>query len=170
MTAETVAPTLLDTWRKNNPQTPIIDDVHEAVVTNPEIQTVDDAVRAFFTSTPDWLRQTMRVRNWIVGRLGFAAGDATEPVIPEVIEVGQAFSVFGVLDRTDDEILLGGDDDHFSMRISMHLVDHLGVPLVRLATIAHHHDVMGQVYLSFVKYPHGPIARMCTNRLAAEPA
>ena len=162
-------PTLLDRYRAERPSHAVIDDVHEAEITDPDINSVDDVCRAFFSTTPTWLKHTMRFRNAVVSRLGFSAGDRTSPVVPEVIEAGQSFSAFKVLDRTETEIMLGGDDDRFSMRISMEYLEPAGAGArVRLATVAHHNDIFGRAYLALVKYPHGPIARMSTNRIARE--
>lgn len=164
---------LLDQYRSSISTAAIIDDHHRETVEDPHVRTVDDACRKFFTSTPGWLQTVMRIRNTLVRRLGFAAGDGTAPVLPDVIEAGQQFSVFGVLDRSEHEILLGGDDTHFSMRISIALVGggredpNDTDPTVHLATVAHHHDALGRAYLTLVKLGHGPIAAMTARRIAA---
>ncbi len=142
---------------------PLIFDRHEANVSNPDHATIDDACNAFFTNTPPWLVRLMQVRNAVVKRLGFAVEASGPPHVTVPISVGDVLSVFTVIDRTEREILLGGDDDRFSMRLSLELDE--GVLSMTTAALAH--DRLGAAYLRLVKFPHGPIAAMMTRRVAS---
>ena len=147
----------------HSPKRPVILDRHEASVSTPNDATVDDACKAFFTNTPSWLVRLMQARNAVVKRLGFSVVASGPPQVTMPIPVGDTLSVFTVIDRTADEILLGTDDDRFSMRLSLELDD--GV--LAMTTVAFAHDAVGNAYLRVVKAPHGPIASMMTRRVAA---
>lgn len=141
----------------------VIDDCYEAEITNPEVRTVDDACRRFFTATPGWLVNLMRFRNKIVGPLGFTAGEDEPPVMPERLAVGDKLSVFTVIERTDDEVIFGIDDRHFSMRLVVGVEESRKVALT---TTAHANDLLGRLYLSTVKYPHRPISAQMVKVIA----
>lgn len=154
----------IDQYTGDQDVAPVIHDEYVAKIVDPNIETVDNAVQAFFTSTPPWLAMLMRLRNRIVGLFGFATGNNKAPDVPETIEVGQQFSVFNVIERSEDEIVMGGDDAHFSMRISVQVPRNERV--IKMTTVAHAHDAIGRLYLAIVKIPHGPIAKMLTRRIA----
>lgn len=142
-----------------------IHDRYEAPITNPDVQTVDDAGRRFFQQTPGWLVRLMRFRNRLVRRLGFTAGPDEPPAVPERFSVGDTLSVFTVMDRTETEITFGADDEHFTMRLTIEL---LGSPAERVAvsTTARANDRLGWAYLKIVGVPHRPIAAHMTRIVA----
>lgn len=143
----------------------MIDDRYERLITAPDVATVDDACRRFFEQTPGWLVKLMKVRNRLVRRLGFTAGPDEPPVVPERFSVGDELSVFTVVERTEDEIIFGADDQHFSLRLSIEVI---GMPAQRVAvtTNATAHDRLGRAYLTVVKFPHRPIAARMTKIVA----
>ena len=140
----------------------IIHDRYRHTVTNPRVETVDDACVEFFTNTPGWLVRLMRFRNRAVGWLGFTAGPDEAPVVPQPVPLGHQLSVFTVIDRTETEILLGADDRHFTMRLSLELDD----GELTVATAAYHLDRLGRAYLTVVAQPHKPIAALMARRIA----
>lgn len=143
----------------------LIDDRYEAAVVAPDLLTVDDACRRFFQQTPRWLVTLMRFRNRLVRRLGFTAGPDEPPVVPDRFAVGDELSVFTVTARTDTEITLGADDEHFSMRLAIETV---GTPAetVAVTTTAKANDRLGWAYLTLVNLPHRPIAAHMTRIVA----
>lgn len=71
--------------------------------------------------------------------------------LPGRFDLGHQIGVFEILTRTKDEIVFGGLDRHFSVRISMWVrpPDRLTI-----TTVAHHHDRMGHAYLNVVRLPY----------------
>ena len=110
---------LLEAFASDHDTAPIINDTHVAEITDPKLLTVDDAFRAFFTTSPSWLKAVMRGRNKIVGWFGFDTGDGGPAEIPARPVVGDRVGAFSVIDRTNDEILIGSDDAHMDFRISL---------------------------------------------------
>ena len=165
MTNDRSPTTLLETFVRRSGRTPSIADAYSAPIANPELITVDDAVHAFFGSSPCWLVHLMRARNRVVGALGFEIGDPDPPRIPPSPPIGHRMGVFTVADRSDDEVLLGADDGHFTMRLSIR-VD-AASRMLTLATAAYPTDRIGRIYLTVVKPFHKPIAASMTKRCAS---
>lgn len=162
-----IATPLLAASYEQNPDRPAprIADAHKAAVTNRDLIDVDAALRSFFTSSPAWLSTLLKVRNKIVSRLGFETGSSERPELPERFEVGDELGTFTVLARSDDEIVMGGEDQRFGLEISVWLP--AGEDRLQLTTVAHSQDAIGKAYLAIVAVPHGPIAAMLTKRMAA---
>lgn len=162
-----IATPLLSKSYEQNPDRPAprIADAHKAAVTNTELTDVDAALRSFFTSSPAWLSTLLEVRNKVVSRLGFETGSSERPELPERFEVGDELGTFTVLDRSDDEIIMGGEDQRFGLEISVWLP--AGEDRLQITTVAHPKDAIGKAYLAIVALPHGPIAGMLTRRMAA---
>jgi hypothetical protein len=118
--------------------------------------TVDEMAELFFSRTPKPVMLAMRVRNAIVGRLGFGTSSDSdaEPLGdgPATFEVGSKLSVFEVLDRDDDEILFGHDDRHISFRMSLRVDS--AEQLVVAATVGKGNSFLGRAYLVVVRPFH----------------
>lgn len=162
-----IATPLLTKSAEQNPDRPAprIADAHEEAVTNPDLTDVDAALRSFFTSSPAWLKTLLEVRNKIVSRLGFETGSAERPELPQRFTIGDELGTFTVLDRSNDEIVMGGEDKRFGLEISVWLPT--AEDRLQVTTIAHSKDAIGKAYLTLVARFHGPIAAMLTKRMAA---
>jgi len=162
------APTvLLDTFVRESKREPMIADIYTAPITNQDLTTVDDAVRSFFESSPGWVVHLMRARNRVVGALGFEVGDPDPPRMPSKLSTGHRVGVFSVCDRSDIEVLLGIDDTHFTMRLSIGVDD--ATRTLALATVAYPTDRIGRIYLTVVKPFHKPIAASMAKRCGSLP-
>lgn len=144
---------------------PAIEDAYRQAITNPDVTDIDSAVRAFFENSPAWLERLMKFRNSIVSKIGFETGDGERRELPERFEAGDNVGAFGVLERSDDEIIMGGDDTHFSFRLSLWMPE--GTRDLQVTTIGHHHSTIGRAYLTVVAPGHRLIAPIMTKRVAA---
>jgi len=143
---------------------PAICDAYRVEITNPEVTDIDAAVRAFFGNSPAWLGHLMRARNAVVKRLGFATNDDERRELPQRFELGDAMGPFTILERSNHEIVMGGDDTHYSFRLSMWIPE--GTRTLQATTHGHHHSRLGRVYLAIVKPGHRLIAPMMVKRAA----
>lgn len=155
---------MLDAFVAKADRKAIIEDAHGGPIANPDIKTVDDVFGAFFSAPPAWVGVLMRVRNRIVGVFGFdtGAGDEHPAEVPERAVVGQDMGVFSVIDRSETEILLGGNDKHFDMRVSLAVED----GSMTLATFAFPKTRVGTLYLSIVNPFHKVVAGQMAKRIA----
>lgn len=146
--------------------TPVICDAYRVAITNPDVTDIDAAVRAFFEQSPKWLEGLMRVRNAVVKRLGFETGDPERRALPPRFEPGDSMGPFGVFERSENEIVMGSDDSHFSFRLSMWIPE--GTRELQATTHGHHHSTIGRVYLAIVKPGHRLIAPLMVKRAATK--
>ncbi len=153
--------------KKDGPP-PTILDRHSEPVTSPALTDVDAALRAFFSQAPGWLRRLLRIRNAIVSRLGFETGPSERTSLPQHFAVGEQIGTFTVLDRCDDEIVMGGSDQRFSLEISVWLP--ADEQRVQVTTRAYHNDRVGLGYLMVVRWPHALIAPLLVRRMATAEA
>ncbi len=163
---EITTPLLAKSYEESpNRPAPVVADAHKAAVANAGPTDVDAALRSFFTSAPKWLEGLIRFRNAILPKFGFETGPKERPEFPERFAVGDELGTFTVLDRSDDEIVIGGEDKRFGLEISIWLPN--GEDRLQVTTIAYPMDRIGKAYLRFVDIPHGPLAAMVTKRMAA---
>ena len=122
-----------------------------------------EVAKALFLSVPDWVRQMMNLRNYLVHRLGLKT--ATEPPNAEQViqrfdgEVGSAIGLFKVYDRSENEIVFGQDDRHLNFRASLLLENGETEKLLHFTTIVNFHNRFGRVYFVIVKPFHKIIVK-----------
>lgn len=142
-----------------------INDTYTEPITGRNVETVDDAARAFFTASPAWVAALMRLRNRLVARLGFETGEAAETLeLPDRFETGNSIGLFEVQDRTDDTIRFGADDKHFAFHVDVVVPEDAATVTVTTTSTAH--DRMGEAYLKLVGPFHRRIAPVITRRIA----
>jgi hypothetical protein len=109
--------------------------------------------------TPCWVDTAMHARNAIVKRLGLkdlggmAQIDTNRPL--QDWRVGERVGIFTVLHLSEDEVVMGNDDKHLEVQVSL-LKTAQGKVIV--STVVHIHNALGRVYMFFVKPAHRVIA------------
>ena len=126
---------------------------------------IDYLTTRLFLSVPGWAKVLLELRDKIVGPLGLATGDSLEPgarnmdinaVDPGIrYAPGDRAVFFSVVDRTEDEVVMGEDDKHLYFRTSLCRGEETpqGIPL-HLTTLVQFHNIWGRVYFAPVKLFH----------------
>ncbi len=116
--------------------------------------------------TPRWVDAAMRVRNGIVKRLGLkdlgemARIDRERPL--QDYRVGERVGIFTVLHLSDEEVVMGDDDKHLDVQVSLlKTVDRK----VIVSTVVCIHNALGRIYMLFVKPAHRVIAPAVLARI-----
>jgi hypothetical protein len=116
--------------------------------------------------TPRWVNAAMRARNAIVKRLGLkdlggmAQIDRTRPL--QDYRVGERVGIFTVLHLSDSEVIMGDDDKHLDVQVSLlKTADHKVV----VSTVVHIHNALDRIYMFFVKPAHRIIAPAVLTRI-----
>ena len=116
-----------------------------------------------FLKVPAWIEFLMRMRNRIVGLVGlknqgsFTQGvDAQKPAAS--YRFGDRLGIFTVMYVSDDEFIMGDNDKHLQVQISLCKVQHEGVPQLVVSTVVHEHNWLGRAYMFFVGPAHKIIA------------
>ncbi len=129
---------------------------------------VDALLRMLASSAPAWVEALMRIRNAVVSPLGLktdiAAGSV--PTRDAPFQRGDRAGIFTVFDRTEDEILAGGDDRHLDFRGSLLIRPEGSGHAAVLSTVVHYNRTLGRVYFFFVRPFHRLIIPSTLRRLA----
>ncbi len=107
----------------------------------------------------------MTLRNRVVGlfglkNLGELAGiDSSKPSSAYV--PGDRVGIFTLVEKTDHEVLLGDDDKHLNVVVSVHKMPatHGQGTVVTVTTIVHVKNLLGRLYMLPVAPVHHVIAR-----------
>lgn len=122
---------------------------------------VDKITTEVFNS-PKWVDRLMLFRNFLVRIVGLRTNYKIGHQA-DYYPIGSIIMGFTVLDRTDNEIVMGEDDKHLIFRVSV-LVDK-DVSNIYVTTIVHYHNWLGRFYFFFVKPFHRVIVKKMTKNL-----
>ncbi|RPE71953.1 uncharacterized protein DUF2867 [Pacificibacter maritimus] len=103
-------------------------------------------------SMPVWADALLKVRNAIVKPFGLKTG----------MEDTSEGAIFPITHETEDEIILGTDDQHLNFRIAMKREG----AMIHMATWVHRNNIFGRAYLAAVMPFHIMIVRDAMRRIA----
>ena len=104
---------------------------------------------ATFSDVPSWVRTLLQLRNRLVPLLGIEPGDR---------------SAFAVLDRNDEEALLGADAGHLDFRASVLVQPARATTAVTVSTVVTIHNRRGRLYMAVVRVVHPVVVRAMLAR------
>jgi hypothetical protein len=87
---------------------------------------------------------------------------ATRP--PETYQVGDRLGIFSIFGKTEHELLLGIDDSHLDVRVSVLKSQRNGLPHYVVSTVVHVHNLLGRVYMAPVGRIHPFVVRSMMGR------
>jgi hypothetical protein len=118
-------------------------------------------------ATPRWVEMCMKLRNSIVQMVGLKnLGGLSELALdkPESqYKVGDRVGIFTLLDITPDEVLMGDDDKHLQVMLSVSCAKQAtGQKIVTVTTVVHVHNLLGRLYM----LPVGPMHKLIAPAVA----
>lgn len=119
-------------------------------------ETIDNITTGIM-SMPRWVNVLMSIRNLIVGIFGLKTGNARITAVNEQYNVGSRVGYFWVLDRNENEIVLGENDKHLNFRASVFM--DCENKYVYLNTVVFFNNWLGRLYFVPVKPFHIIIIR-----------
>jgi Protein of unknown function (DUF2867) len=119
-------------------------------------QNIDSVTRAIFATLPGWIAELLVLRNTIIRPLGLTTSVDSNPIDNNQGELkpGVTVGVFEVLDRKEDEILLGEDDKHLNYRVSVQLEREEEKCWIIVSTVVQFNNWLGRAYFVPVKPVH----------------
>ncbi|WP_202412300.1 DUF2867 domain-containing protein [Duganella fentianensis] len=130
----------------------------------PELDALGQFLRVA-RSTPKWIDRMMVLRNQVVGlfglkNLGRIAGVDPSKQSSDYVP-GERVGIFTLIEKTEREVLLGDDDNHLSVIVSVHKdVDSCdGQTVITVTTVVHVKNWIGRLYMVPVAPAHRAIAR-----------
>jgi hypothetical protein len=117
-------------------------------------------------TTPRWINTLMRIRNRIVrlfglkdvGPIGAVAKAAHD------YQVGDQIGIFSIFGKTENELLLGIDDRHLDVRVSVMKSFRNGLPYCIVSTAVQVDNFLGHLYMVPVGRIHPFIVRSMLTR------
>lgn len=112
--------------------------------------------------SPRWVETMMGLRNRVVRLIGLKdlGHLGTLPPLKEAsaYKVGDRVGIFTLLSVTDDEVIVGDDDKHLHVKVSLCKVVRDDREAVAMTTVVHIHNRLGRLYMLFVAPMHRIIA------------
>jgi Protein of unknown function (DUF2867) len=144
-------------------------DAFSAPLRHPVLTPVDIYLAAG-RATPGWVSGLMALRNRAarlaglksVGQLGDAIDRPTESY-----RVGDRLGIFTIFAVGDVELLLGIDDTHLDVRVSILKAEHGGRPAYVVSTAVKVHNRLGTLYMLPVSRIHPRVVKAMMRRAAA---
>lgn len=118
-------------------------------------------------ATPGWVATLMSIRNRIVRQLGLKDvgsmdGEARKPA--SEYRVGDRLGIFTIMGQTPDELLLGIDDSHLDVRVSVLKPSGKSSLNYVVSTVVHVHNWLGRIYMVPVGRIHPFVVRAMMRR------
>jgi hypothetical protein len=109
----------------------------------------------YLKATPAWVERALALRNAIVRQIGLKDVGPMTPLTEKPAadyRVGDRLGIFTIFGSTPDELLLGIDDSHLDLRVSV-LKQGGARPSYIISTVVKVHNWLGRAYM----LPVGPI-------------
>jgi len=121
-------------------------------------------------ATPSWVEALMILRNRIVRRMGLkdvGSMRGSSRGSTHGCEIGDRAGIFNVLASTDSELLLGIDDKHLDVRVSVFKCQQDNKRGYVVSTVVHVHNLLGRIYMLPVGWIHPLVVQSMMRRAAA---
>ena len=136
---------------------------------DPALQTwLDLVVRA-----PGWTNQLMALRNRAVRLVGLKdlghigdLGTGAARCDASNYRCGDRVGIFEIRHLSPHEVVLGQDDRHLNVQVSLYKHPHENQAVLTLTTVVHIHNAMGRLYMALVTPFHKLIVRSMLARAA----
>jgi hypothetical protein len=118
-------------------------------------------------AAPRWASQLMSIRNRIARRIGLKDVGAMETATDKAAEtyrVGDRLGIFRVFANTENEVLLGIDDRHLDVRVSVLKAQLDSDTSYVFSTMVHVHNWLGHLYMAPVGRIHPLIVKAMMRR------
>jgi hypothetical protein len=160
MVSELPASSLLSSWR----DVATFRDSYEAPLSDAALAPIE-ILRRVMGGTPQWATGLMALRNRIVAPLGLKTGPMNAPGnARRDPQVGDRLGLFAVFAVSDDELVVGVDDLHLDVRVSVLKLWRGGQPRYVLSTVVRTHNGLGRLYMLPVGRIHPLIVRSMMRR------
>jgi len=102
-----------------------------------------------FHHTPQWIEWSMNLRNKITSKIGLKDLGSFKQIDPHKKEndyvVGDRIGIFTLLQRTENELVIGDDDKHLNVTLSIYKNEK--TQELTVTTIVHIKNLLGRIYM-----------------------
>jgi Protein of unknown function (DUF2867) len=141
-------------------------DAYEAPLSDRALSPTEIFLRAS-RATPRWVSAAMTLRNQIVHRLGLkdvGAMKVSGGKSVDAYRIGDRLGIFSIFGKTENELLLGIDDRHLDVRVSLMKSEQNNQSRYVVSTVVHTHNRLGRIYMAPVGRIHPLVVRAMMRR------
>jgi hypothetical protein len=142
-------------------------DAYEAPLSDQVMTPTEIFLRAVH-GTPRWVARLMSIRNLIVRQLGLKDVGAMDDVadrVPGEYQIGDRLGIFTIFGKTDNELVLGIDDSHLDVRVSVFRSRNDRPMRYVVSTVVKVHNWFGRLYMVPVSRVHPVVAKALMGRV-----
>jgi len=118
------------------------------VLGQPDLNVFQQLIK-LFDHTPQWIEWSMNLRNKITSKIGLKDLGSFKQIDPLKKEndyvVGDRIGIFTLLQRTENELVIGDDDKHLNVTLSIHKNEK--TQELTVTTIVHIKNLLGRIYM-----------------------
>ncbi len=141
-------------------------DAYECRLNDRDLTPTEIFIRAA-RATPGWAEMLMTIRNRAVSLLGLKdVGNLGNRVgrPAESYAIGDRLGIFTVFAKTETELVLGIDDLHLDVRVSILKISRDSQPFYVMSTVVKTHNRLGRLYMLPVGRIHPVIVKSLMRR------
>lgn len=141
-------------------------DAYEAPLQDASLTPTEIFLRAS-RATPPWVGTAMTLRNRIARNLGLkdvGGMKAADDRPAKSYAVGDRLGIFNILGKSDRELLLGIDDRHLDVRVSLLKLQRNDVHSYVVSTVVKVHNRLGHIYMGPVGLIHPLVVKAMMKR------
>ena len=141
-------------------------DSYQAPLHDPALTPAEIFLKAS-RATPAWVGQAMTVRNFLVRQIGLKDVGSFGPDVAKdaaSYKAGERMGIFTVLANTERELLLGIDDSHLDVRVSVTKVSSVSGAGYAVSTAVYIKNLLGRLYMLPVGQIHPLVVRAMMRR------
>jgi len=135
-------------------------DAYQVALPDTLLVDIEQLPRQVLTATPAWARYLMQ----LLGPLSAGAKDASQ----RLHRAGESQGPLQVFERTDDEVIVGGNNRHLDFRISFLCPQHQAPHLLTMITVVRCHNQIGRLYFALIAPLHCMIAPAMLGQFAQQ--
>jgi len=143
-----------------------VDSYHGWFINKGNDVSLKEFVKLFISSGPKWVNTLMKIRDNIVGIFGLKTSNQLVEQVKHPndikLEIGEQLDIFVLLYKSENEIIVGGDDKHLNFRVSLQLEPLTEVTAKReliITTCVKFNNLFGKIYFIPVKPFHNIIVK-----------
>ena len=120
--------------------------------------------KLFNVPAPAWVLSLLKLRDAVVGIFGLKTGNKDDINTAAYYPIGSKAGYFTVLDRNDNEIVMGEKDKHLNFKTSAFINRNNPDSEIYLSTIVQYNNIWGRLYFLPVKPFHRLIIQSILKR------
>ncbi|MFY6883483.1 DUF2867 domain-containing protein [Acinetobacter baumannii] len=128
------------------------------VLGQPDLSVFEQLIK-LFQHTPQWIEWSMNMRNKITSKIGLKDLESFKQIDTHKKEneyvAGDRIGIFTFLQRTENELVIGDDDKHLNVTLSIYKNEDTQV--LTVTTIVHIKNWLGRLYMLPVTPAHRKI-------------